>query len=364
MAKNRARSLSKKVKTPAQTQRTAATTIKDVARLAGVSLGTVSKVLNHHKGVKPINFGKVQAAVRELNFKPNDVARSMRTKSSRMIGCMVTTINNPVAGQMIQGAETVLRQAGYALLLSANHHTEHREVEILEVFKARRAEGVILTVSRDQTPETKSRLREMELPTVLWERDSGSEFDAAVTDHAYGAETATRHLLGLGHHRIAIVAGYRETWTGREQVRGYQAALAAAGITIDEQLVSYTDSFDVGRIYALFRIPEPPTALIVNVHNAALSLRAAHKMGRVVPADFSLVSIGDSEDLEVFGPPITAVRGDGEAIGAAAARLILDHLSGAPRTGARRVVVPMELIIRGSTAAPPVHAGKAKRARI
>jgi LacI family transcriptional regulator len=340
-----------------------ATTIKDVARLAGVSLGTVSKVLNNHKGVKPLNFGKVQAAIRELNFKPNDVARSMRTKSSRMIGCMVTTINNPVASQMIQGAETVLRQAGYAILLSANHHTEQHETEILSVFKARRAEGVILTVSRDQAPETRSRLREMELPTVLWERDSGSEFDAAVTDHAYGAETATRHLLGLGHWRIAIVAGYRETWTGREQVRGYEAALAAAGIVVDEKLVSYTDSFDVGRVYALFRLPDPPTALIVNVHNAALSLRAAHKMGRTAPTDFSLVSIGDSEDLEVFGPPITAVRGDGEAIGAAAARLILDQLSGTPPTGARRVVVPMELIIRGSTAAPPFHASKVKRAR-
>lgn len=355
----------KKVKKADRARKTATTTtMKDVARLAGVSLGTVSKVLNNHKGIKPINFGKVQAAVRELNFKPNDVARSMRTKSSRMIGCMVTTINNPVAGQMIQGAETVLRQAGYALLLSANHHTEQHETEILAVFKARRAEGVILTVSRDQAPETQSRLRELALPTVLWERDSGAEFDAALTDHAYGAETATRHLLALGHRRIAIVAGYRETWTGREQVRGYESALAASGIAVDDELVSYTDSFDVGCIYALFRLPDPPTALVVNVHNAALALRAAHKMGRVAPADFSLVSIGDSADLEVFGPPITAVRGDGEAIGAAAARLILDQLSDTPPTAARRVVVPMELIIRGSTAAPPVHAGKARRARI
>jgi LacI family transcriptional regulator len=332
--------------------KTATVTMKDVARLAGVSLGTVSKVFNNHKGVKPVNFGKVQAAVRQLNFKPNDVARSMRTKSSRMIGCMVTTVNNPVAGQMIQGAENILRQAGYALLLSANHHVEEDEATILNVFKARRAEGVILTVTRDQAPETKSRLRDLSIPTVLWERDSGPDFDAALTDHAYGAEVAASHLLALGHRRIAIIAGYQETWTGREQLRGYQAAFAAASVTIEDELISYTDSFDLGRIYALFQLAKPPTALIVNVHNAALALRAANKLGRSAPRDFSVVSIGDSEELEVFAPPITAVRGDGAAIGAAAARLILDRLSGSPPKESRRVVVPMELIIRNSTAPP------------
>ena len=330
-------------------------TIVDVARVAGVSLGTVSKVLNGVKGVKAENYGRVQAAVQKLKYKPNSVARSMRTRSSKMIGCMVTTLDNPIAGKMVQGAEGVLREAGYALLLSAHHNSLAHERDILEVFKARQAEGVILTVCNDEALETQERLKELNIPVVLWERNAGEAFDTSLTDHFHAAELAAQHLLELGHRRIGLVAAYKDTWTGRQQLEGFERALAAVDAPSDPRLIIHTDLFDGGAIDAMFRSEASPTALIVNVHDVADALRATRRLGLSAPADFSLVSIGDSRELEVFDPPITAIRGDGQAVGVAAAKLILMRLeTPSISTDVRRVLTPVELITRSSTGRPPV----------
>lgn len=328
-------------------------TIKDVARAAGVSVGSVSKALNGAPGLKAVTRTKIQAAIEQLNYHPNAAARSMRTMSSKLIGCMISTIDNSIGGQMIQGAEAKLRESGYTILLAANSNNAENEASILQVFKERRADGIILTTNCDHSEQTKQRLKSLNIPIVLWERESGDDFDAALTNHADGVEVGVSHLVDLGHKRIALVAGYRETWLGREQQKGYQRALEAANIAFDETLVTNVEKFDFSFVHMLFQLPDPPTALIVNQNNAAETLRAIKAMKLEAPKDVSLISIGDSDELDVFDPPLTAIRGDGRTIGMMAAHLIVKRLEEGGAGPSRRFVIPMELIIRGSTGRPP-----------
>lgn len=326
-------------------------TLIDVARVAGVSLGTASRVLNGSTDVKPLNVAKVKKAMKSLNYRPSDVARSMRTNTSRMIGCMVTDITQPVSGAMVGGAEEVLWRAGYALIVTATHQIVERERSILDLFARHKLEGMILCTTRDA--DASEALDEIvDRPLVLWERDGGSRFDMVLTEHGRGTELAANHLIGLGHKRIALVSGYEGTWTGREQIRGYRNAMGAAKLALPKSALHETGAFDLARAYELLNRPDRPTAVILNVNDAAVFLQAARTLRLRVPDDISIVSIGDNPELDVYSPAVTAVRGDGRKVGSEAARLLLDRIQGAHRAN-RRVFIPTELIVRHSTAAPP-----------
>lgn len=326
-------------------------TLVDVARIAGVSLGTASRVLNGSTDVKPLNVAKVKKAMKSLNYRPSDVARSMRTNTSRMIGCMITDITQPVSGEMVGGAEEVLWQSGYALIVAATHQIAEREHKILDLFARHKLDGMILCTTSDADnlaiPDELA-----DFPLVLWERDGGTRFDMVLTEHGRGTELATNHLLGLGHKRIALVAGYNGTWPGREQVRGYRNAMSAAGLAVPKNAIHETGSFDLGRAYELLERADRPTAVILNVNDAAFFLQAARTLRLRVPDDVSVVSIGDNPELDVFSPSVTAVRGNGRKVGSEAARLLLERIQHAP-PASRRVFVSTELIVRQSTAAPP-----------
>lgn len=334
-------------------------TIVDVARAAGVSLGTASRVLNGRTDVKPQNLARVQSAVRTLGYQANSLARSMRTKTSRMVGCIVTDIAQPIAAEMVAGAEGVLWASGYATLITNTHQRADREAEILRAFKARQVDGLLLVLTDDESPAIRHSLRHTGIPFVLWERDLGARFDTVLTDHGSGTEAATRHLLELGHEHIALIAAYRHTWGGREQTRGYAAAIASAAKPVVPANILTSGEFDLAEAYKLFNRASRPTAIIANIHDIPLLRKAAQVCGLQVPADLSLISIGDSRDLEVYDPPITAVRGDGRKVGIRAAELICNTLEAQkgerrPKNSSpRRVMISTELIVRQSTAVVP-----------
>lgn len=326
-------------------------TIKDVASRAGVGLGTVSRVLNGNENVAPQLRDQVFRAVQELGYRPNSVARSMRLGKSYAVGCLVTDIRQPIAAEMIAAAETTLGRAGYTLIVASTHFDNGREAEILSLMQNRVVDGMLLTVNRDNDPDVAQRLAAINIPMVLWERSPSGGFDTVLTKHRDGARSATAHLLELGHHEIALVAGHLDTWVGREQKAGFDAAFADHGLEPAAGLVFEVGLFKMRELEALFRRERPITAIIANIDEIPGILRFCAKRGLMLPGDLSIVSIGDASILEVMTPSITAVRGNGTKVAQLAANLLLKKMSDKqPETAPERLTVGMQLKVRRSTA--------------
>lgn len=327
-------------------------TVKDVARVAGVAVGTVSRVINDNTTVMPEVREKVLAAMRRLNYEPNVLARSMRAGNTHAIGCIVSDVVQLTAAQMITGAEQHLRQAGYAMFVASSHYDLAAEKEIIRSFRQRKIDGMILVISDDEDPDYIAYLEAMKLPIVLWERDAGGRFNSVLSDHCGGCEQAVSFLIGLGHARIALVAGRDQTWVGREMLRGFHQGHRSAQKTADLDLVARTDTFDLSACTQLLTGSNPPTAIIATINDLAMIMSVARGLGLSVPSDLSVVSIGDSALINMSSPTITVVRHDPREVGKTAADLLLSMLRGTTTAEARRVVFPAELVVRESCAAP------------
>ncbi|WP_175755446.1 LacI family DNA-binding transcriptional regulator [Burkholderia cepacia] len=337
-----------------------APTVQDVAKLAKVSVGSVSRVLNGRDNVAPEIQDAVRKAVAQLNFVPNVVARSMRKGSSKAIGCLISDIAQHTAAQMVSAAEARLREHGYEILIANSHYDLERERAILESLKQRRLDGFIGAISDDETPEYFNLLRTLNMPVVLWERDAQGEFNSVLTDHADGCRQAVRYLTSLGHRRIALVAGHEHTWVGREMVRGYTAACEGAGVGTDPALILRTGEFGEDACRSLLGGAARPSAIIATLNDAATVLAVVRDLGLTVPGDLSVVSIGDHQYAGISAPALTVVTQDPRAVGAEAADMMLQLLDGTGLSGIRRSKHPMRMIIRESCAAP---AGQPKRGR-
>ena len=330
-----------------------AVTIKDVARRAGVGLGTVSRILNGYENVAPQLRQDVFKAIEELGYRRNTVARSMRLGKTHAVGCIVTDIRQPIAAEMIAAAESVLHEAGYALIVASSHNEDRREAEILSLMQDRVVDGMILAVNRDSDPETLRRLAAIKIPMVLWERNPGGGFDAVVTRQRAGVRQATEHLLALGHREIALVGGHSDTWFGREQRAGFEEAFAHRKRPLRAGRVFAVGAFGPPELQALLDGERPVTAIVANISEIPGILRFCASRRLVLPDSLSLVSIGDADILEVMTPPITAVRGDGTKVGRLAADLLLKRMSGKRRApSGKGLFVPMHLEIRGSSSSP------------
>lgn len=333
-------------------------TIRDVAQRAGVATGSVSRVLNNNASVMPEVRERVQAAIRELNFEPSVVARNMRAGSTQTVGCLVSDVVQLTAAQMITGAETQLRNAGYAMFIANSHYVLETEKQILKSFRQRKIDGLILIIHDDEDPAYIAELEAMGLPIVLWERDAGGRFTSVLSDHASGCRQAISYLAGLGHQRVALVAGPSSTWVGREMVRGYRLAHDTHALKQDDALIHHTDAFDLSSCSQLMSSARRPTAIVAPVNDLTLVMSVARSMGLAIPNDLSVISLGDASLLGITRPGITAIRHNPVEVGKTAADLLLKLLNGTD-TEIRRVVFPAELIVRESCAAPAD--GKAPR---
>ncbi|WP_349606479.1 LacI family DNA-binding transcriptional regulator [Cupriavidus sp. DF5525] len=326
--------------------------MQDVARLAKVSVGSVSRVLNSRDNVAPEIQEAVRAAMAQLNFVPNVVARSMRKGSSSTIGCLISDIGQYTAAQMVSAAEERLRERGFEVLIANSHFDLQREGAILAGLKQRRLDGFIAAISDDETPEYYGILHKLNIPVVLWERDAHGEFNCVLTDHADGCRQATRFLASLGHRRIALVAGHTNTWVGREMVRGFSRECANHGIAADPSLILRTGKFDAQACHDLLTSSTRPTAVIAPLNDAATLLAVAHELGISVPGDLSVISIGDHQYARISSPALTVVTQDPRAIGREAADMLLYQLDGTPLSGIKRSIHPMHMIVRESCGAP------------
>ena len=333
--------------------------MQDVAALAGVSVGSVSRVLNERQNVNPAIQDAVRKAMATLAFQPNVVARSMRMGTSSAIGVLVSDVTQHTAAQMVSAAEERMRQRGFELFIANSHYDLDRERGILASLRQRRLDGFIGAISDDENPEYFNILKDLNMPVVLWERDAQGQFNSVLTDHADGCRQALEHLIGLGHQRIALIAGREGTWVGREMVRGYMDAYEAARLPFESELVCRTNEFNRAVCMTMLKSKSRPSAIIATVNDVAIILSCVRELNIQIPLDLSIISIGEHEYASVTSPALTVVTQNARDIGREAADMLLALLDKPEVSGTRRSIHPMKLIVRESCSIPP-HTAKRK----
>jgi LacI family transcriptional regulator len=336
-----------------RTPRTPRITIRDVAQRAGVSIGTASRALNRTGRVSDESIDAVTRAARHLGYAPDGVARSMRTRSTGVVGILVSDLSNPLYAAIITAAEMTVQAAGYSLLVASTYNQKFKERALIDVFRGRRVDGLILGACETESAELLATLAR-HVPVVALDRDFNNECSGVHVDHYQGALKATQYLLNLGHRRIALLTPGAKMRPGRERIEGFRDAYAQHGLSPADDLVRMERSameFAFSEALALLSQPEPPTAfLCLGTRILAGVLKAARHSGRSIPEDISVVSIGDGDLSQLFTPTITALTWDLGAVGTAAAELLLKQLDGDTSTPAasERILITTELVLRDS----------------
>jgi LacI family transcriptional regulator len=339
-------------------------TIRQLARLSGVSIGTVSRALNGYTDVNPETRERIMRLARELDYTPSASARSLVTQRSHVVGVFLDTgeghpdVQHPFFHEVLGGLKSRVGAGGFDLLLFASERPGNGYGPHSYLKRARHhsVEGVVMMGLDAEDPELR-RLARAELPCVGVDMQvEGPATEVVMSDNVDGAEQAVRHLHALGHRRIATITGMIESRPGIDRLRGFRAALQELGLAYRDEYVAYGDFyFESGRAATarLLALPEPPTAIFAAADLTALgAIRAATEAGLSVPGDLSVVGYDDIQIAPHVNPPLTTVRQDKFGLGVAAANALIDLIDGASeRTGL--VTLPVELVARGSTAAPP-----------
>jgi LacI family transcriptional regulator len=341
-------------------------TMADVARSAGVSVATVSHVLNGTRPVLPHTRQAVLDAVDALGYTPNTLARSLVTARTRSIGLAVSAISNPYFTEILQGVEAAALDAGYSLLIADPHDDPEHELKAVQLLHERRVDGVIVAPSA-QPHDLVAYLGRHALPTVLLDRvittggdTAQGRFDQVCAENADPVARLVTHLAGLGHRRIGLVAGLPGLSTTSERISGYHQGLIAAGLGHTHDLVVSGSSESAGAERAtadLLSRADPPTAL-VTANNAMTigALQALRRLGLTVPDDIALCCFDDFAWADLFSPRLTAIAQPSREIGAEAVRVLLDRLA-APDRPARTLRLPCAFVHRSSCGCPEEAGG-------
>lgn len=338
-----------------------AVTIRDVARAAGVSLSSVSRALNGGKNVSARVARDVAAAADRLGYQPDFLARGLRTRTTGMVGCLVSDVANPLNATIVKAAEARLREAGHLLVVASTANDPTRERAAAAEFRGRRLDGMLVAPGSEVNDEIWRDMAAAGTPVVILDRDplhkdNDVRWPAVLVDHRAGAKAATRYLTGLGHRRIALLTADARMRPSRERIAGFREVFSEAGIDSGgAQLCIQKSPMDLvrGDMLALLTGDARPTAIIaLGTRILAGVLRAARDLGLSVPRDLSVLSVGDTDLASAHTPAITALRWSLEDVGRAAAELLLQRLSGDIGHAQSRVLLPVDLVLRESCAPP------------
>ncbi len=329
-------------------------TIREVAKAAGVGIATVSRVVRQKPTVAPELRIRVEKAMRDLGYEPNAAAQSMRTRTTRTIACAIRDSSIPEFASFVRAAEAVVRRAGYTLLLTNTDDDPAQELDLVKVLGRRRVDGLMLTRSQQADTSVNDALRKLGIPIVYIDREPSPIADTVVIDHRHGIRAAVDHLVSLGHERIALLTGRPTMRPARERLSAYEEALRAHGLPVDPALICAQSFFAEQSFHyvSLLLSAEPrPTAIIAGgMALLPAVLRAVQLRGLRVGQDIAIVAGCDSDLAELTSPAITAIRWDIPAWGRTCAQLLLDRIvDGAKDEGGRQIILPTELVIRGST---------------
>jgi len=322
-------------------------TMKEVATLAGVSLKTVSRVVNHEEGVAGPTAEAVLAAIEALGYRRNEVARNLRPgQRSNTLGLVIEDVGNPFYSAITKGAEEVARARGMMVLTASSEEQMSRERELIERMVQRQVDGLLL-VPTSQSHKFLAHEIARGLSVVAVDRPAlGVDTDIVVLDNAGGAIVATEFLVEHGHSRIGVVGDLPSIWTFAERVRGYRLTLERAGIEADDRLVrlgAHTVEAAEEAALSLLREKPPPTAFFALNNRATVGVLKAllQKKDRVI----DVVGFDDFELADMLALPVSTVAHDAAELGRQATRLLLERLDG-KASPPRTVTVPTSLIVR------------------
>lgn len=328
-------------------------TIKDVAQLANVSPTTVSYVLNGTRYVSPATEARIRAAIEELDFRPNSVARSLRAKRTLTAGMIVSDIANPFFADIVRGAQDVLTRKHYTLILSNTDESPEREIEAINLLRQKKVDGLI-AVSTGANADAFYKVAAEQLPIVLVDRQlPGDRLCTVRVDDEQGAYQATRHLLQLGHRRIGLILGKTGISTTDNRRAGYEAALRDAGFQPDPLLIRCGQSTLNGgaaAAHVLLSLSPRPTAIFVTNSLMVLGLfMAMHERQLRCPEDIAVVGFDDIVWLSAFHPTLTTVAQPSYELGVQAAELVWSIMEKKRAHDPCMIVLPAKLVVRESS---------------
>jgi len=323
-----------------------------VARVAGVGLKTVSRVVNGEPGVSTATASRVNAAIEQLGFRRNESARNLRLGSTATIGLLIEDVADPFYSALSRAVEDVAREYGYLLLAGSSNEDAVREQELTLAFCARRVDGLVIVpagANHDYLlPEIAASLR-----VVFVDRPPRNlDADVVLADNAGGVRRGVQHLLEGGHRRIGYLGSSPTIFTAGERLRGYREALASAGEPFDESLVvmgAHDGQTVDAALTSLLGRPRPPTALFTGNNRITLAVLRHLAAGR---QKLALVGFDDFELADLLVPGVTVVAQNPGLLGRTAADLLFARLAGQAGPP-RRVELPTRLIVRGSGEIPP-----------
>jgi DNA-binding LacI/PurR family transcriptional regulator len=325
--------------------------MKDVAKLAEVSVATVSRVLNNDPRVSSELRYRVLGAVEELNYQRDRIARTLRVQISQIIGLIISDIRNPFFTSVVRGVEDVAYENGYTLLLCNSDEDPDKERLYIDIMLAERVAGVIISPTAEKGNYS-SVLLKAGVPVVAIDRRMRDlEVDTVVVQNVGGAYQAVSHLIKLGHHRIGFIGGPSRTTTGRERLEGYEKALIEYQIELDQRLIK-TGDFKLHSGYQmtceLLEMDDPPTAVFTCNNLTTLgALNCIHEKGLSIPRDIAIVGFDDMPWATSLNPPLTAVTQPTYEMGCTAANLLLQRIADKDRETVEINLEPI-LIIRNS----------------
>ena len=327
-------------------------TIRDVAQRAGVSSTTVSYVLNSTRFVSPGTEARILEAIKELDFQPDQIARSLRAKRTMTVGMIVSDISNPFYADIVRGAEDVLSVKHYSLILCNTDEAPERELATLQLLRQKKVDGLI-AVATGSNVESLYEASNSGLPIVLVDRRlPGDRLDTVLVDDEQGAYQATQHLVQLGHRRIGLIAGRVGISTTDHRRAGYEAALCDAGMTPDPDLIQVGHSTVEGGVAAaraLLDLTPPPTAVFATNNLMTVGLFVAIKQRHLCcPQDIAVVGFDDMVWLSAFSPSLTTIAQPSYELGKQAAELLWRRMAEKKVGDPHVVVLPAQLVVRES----------------
>ncbi|HUC56174.1 MAG TPA: LacI family DNA-binding transcriptional regulator [Streptosporangiaceae bacterium] len=336
-------------------------TLKDVAAMAGVHPATVSRALNPETRplVSDETADRITAVADSLGYRPNTVARSLRTRRSNTVGVLIPDLNNPLFPPIVRGIEDRLAADGYVALIGNTDADYERERLVFHLMRDRHVDGFVFATARLRSPVLDEAIA-AGIPVVLVNRSAESYGLPSVSaDNELGMSLAVDHLVALGHRRIAHVAGPQDISTGLSRYHGFVEAMKAHGLEVDTELVVTARAYSIDEgercCLALLEAGHRPTAIAAANDMLAVGCYAAlETAGCSCPADMSVVGFNDMPFMDRLTPALTSVSFPHYELGKEAGRLILEQIAGAERSAAMNYLAP-ELKVRGSTA-PPAQA--------
>ncbi len=336
-------------------------TILDVARLAGVSTATVSRVINSPDSVREKTREKVLLAMVKCNYKYNALARGFVTKKSNTIGLIIPTISNSVFAESTLGVQEYADQKNIKVILGNSYYKYSQEENLIKVLRESQVDGLIITTTNLKGEILKSLVDEKFPFVLLFSTVKGGPVSAVGIDNYRGGYLATEHLISLGHKRICVVAGnFSMTDRSFHRWHGYKKCLRDNGILYDKELLVQTDySLSGGRdsIKKLLALPSPPTAVFCSNDYLALgAMKGAREAGLNLPEDLSIVGFDDMQTASYMVPALTTIRQPAYEMGQRAAKLLLEMIE--KKSKPVQEMMDSSLIVRESTTTAPGGAGE------